>query len=74
MKLDRDVRPNRYNSRYTAHEHELIPTSRVVEIGMEIGDLGVFNGRHHYQWRDLYHGNDYRALLMHIITFRPASI
>jgi len=43
---------NKYASRYTTSGNYTIPLSRVRRISLRAGDIGIFNGRNHYHWRE----------------------
>ena len=48
----KDYIENNYNSRYSISSSALIPESSKASIDIRCGDIGIFNGRNHFHWRE----------------------
>ena len=65
---------NNYNHRYSIKNSNLIDDSKKIEINIECGDIGIFNGRNHLHWRNkLEKDIKYRAILSHYGLTEPGS-
>lgn len=66
--IDKTFIENKYNSRFTI-EREKILDENIIKMEINVGDIGFFNGRNHYHFRDkLTKDIDYKGLLLHWST------
>ena len=63
--IDKTFIENKYNSRFTI-KRENISDRDIIKIDIDIGDIGFFNGRNHFHFRDkLVKDINYKGLLLH---------
>jgi hypothetical protein len=68
MYVDKQYQPNTYNARFTTSVDN-IPRKQWCELDLRQGDIGVFNGRNHFHFREKLSENiNYKGLLMHWST------
>ena len=69
LNIDRRRFENKYDGRYTASETWTVPDREVERIGLRLGDLGIFNGRNHFHWRDAQNISSFRwrGILFHFM-------
>ena len=69
LSFDKRWRENKFDDRYTASAEELIPAKQVVKIHLGLGDIGIFNGRNHFHWREREQDTKFvwRGVLFHFM-------
>lgn len=69
-----DYIDNNYNSRYSIASSSLIQEDKKSKIDIRCGDIGIFNGRNHYHWREkLNEDIIQRGILSHYGYTKPGT-
>jgi len=72
--LSNEFIENNYNNRYSLKNSDSIHSEKICKLDINVGDIGIFNGRNHLHWRNKLDKNlNYRALLSHYSITKPDS-
>jgi len=63
---------NNYKFRYTIPSSSVIPEEQKIELDIRCGDIGIFNGRNHFHWREKLNDDIIlRGILSHYSFTKP---
>jgi hypothetical protein len=69
-----DFIDNNYNSRFSIKSSNLISENKKIKLDIRCGDIGIFNGRNHFHWREKLTDNYVvRGILSHYGITKPGT-